>query len=130
MRSRVRDSRVRRPNRHAWLLEPLEEQPSFLARPMFGCLAAYFNGLLVLVLADGDEPWRGVLVATERDAHADLRREFPALGPHPILPKWLYLPETAPSFERDAQALVRCVRLLDPRLGVLPERDRPKRRRA
>lgn len=123
-----RDARLDRPkrvNRHRWLFEPLEEEPRFVARPMFGCLAAYFNGLLTLMLADGEEPWRGVLVATERTAHAELVRAFPALAPHPILPKWLYLPESAASFERDAQALVERVRRLDPLIGVVPERDRP-----
>jgi hypothetical protein len=86
--------------------------------------------MLVLVLADGDEPWRGVLVPTERESHAALMAEFPALASHPVLGKWLYLPESATSFERDAEKLVECVRRLDARIGVLPEKKRPKKRPA
>ena len=117
-------------NRHRWLFEPLEDLPGFESRKMFGSLAAYFNGLLVLVLADGDEPWRGVLVPTEHESHAALIAEFPALVPHPVLGKWLYLPESAASFERDAQKLVERIRHLDARIGVLPEKKRPKLRPA
>jgi hypothetical protein len=116
---------VKRVNRHLWLLEPLEELPGFEVRAMFGSRAAYFNDLLVLVLCDGEEPWRGVLVPTERESHAALIAEFPALASHPVLGKWLYLPESAASFERDAQRLVRCIRALDARIGVVPERRRP-----
>jgi hypothetical protein len=121
---------VKKANRHRWLFERLEDQPTFEARKMFGALAAYFNGMLVLVLADGDEPWRGVLVPTERESHAALMAEFPALASHPVLGKWLYLPESATSFERDAEKLVECIRRLDARIGVLPEKKRPKKRPA
>jgi hypothetical protein len=116
---------MKRLNRHVWLLDPLLDEPGTVVRPMFGCQSCYFNGLLVLVLADGEEPWRGVLVPTEHAAHCELRRLFPALAPHPVLPKWLYLPEDAPGFERDAQEIVRRIRLLDPLIGVLPENKRP-----
>lgn len=93
---------------------------------MFGALAGYFNGLLVLVLCDNEEPWRGVLVPTERASHAALIAEFPVLASHSVLGKWLYLPESAASFERDAQKIVERIRRLDPRIGVVPERKRAK----
>lgn len=121
----MRKSTARRINRHHWVLEPLLELPSCLVRPMFGCEACYFNGLIVLVLADKDEPWRGVLVPVERESHPAITRDFPALAPHPVLPKWLYLPEAASSFEPDAEAIVERIRQLDPRFGVLPEKKRP-----
>lgn len=120
---------AKKANRHRWLLEPLEEQPTFESRPMFGALGVYFNGLLVLALCDTAEPWRGILVPTEREAHAALIAEFPALVPHPILGKWLYLPESAHSFERDAARIVERIRRLDARIGVLPEKRRPKKPR-
>jgi len=115
-----RTTRLRRPNRHSWILEPLEEDPVFMTRAMFGCLAAYFDGRLVLVLADKQEPWRGVLVPTERDAHSDLVATIPALRPHEVLPKWLYLAESTPEFEGDCARLVERIRHRDPRIGVLP----------
>jgi hypothetical protein len=127
--TRANPVKARRSNRHSWLLEALLELPECVVRPMFGCQACYFNGLLVLVLADSEEPWRGVLVPVERENQAAIIRDFPALAPHPVLPKWLYLPEACASFEGDAQRLVERIRRLDPRFGVLPERERPGRRR-
>ena len=68
-----------------------------------------------------------MLVPTEREHQPSLIAEFPVLTPHPVLPKWLYLPEAAPTFERDAQQLVVLIRALDPRIGVLPGTKAKKR---
>jgi hypothetical protein len=87
---------------------------------MFGAKAAYVGGKLMLCFCAGDEPWRGVLVCTDREQHTALRAEFPELVPHSILPKWLYLSEITDSFERTAARLVTLARRRDPRLGVLP----------
>jgi hypothetical protein len=87
---------------------------------MFGTRAAYLDGRLVLCFTARAEPWRGVLVATDRPHHAALRADWPELAPHPVLPKWLYLPESADGFERVAAALVQLVRRRDPRIGVVP----------
>lgn len=105
---------------YAWLWEPLEEEPSFVLRAMFGSRAAYVDGRLMLCFSAKEEPWRGVLVCTERVHHASLMRDFPALSPHPILPKWLYLPDSASAFERTGQRLVERVRQRDARIGVEP----------
>lgn len=118
---------ARRPHRHEWLWESLGAEPTFLLRTMFGAKAAYLDGRLVLCFCAGQEPWRGVLACTERSQHAALRAEFPELAPHPVLPKWLYLPETAEAFERIATRLVQLARQRDPRLGITPP---PRRRRA
>ena len=109
---------------YAWLWEPLEAEPSFVLRAMFGTKAAYLGGRLVLCFSTRAEPWRGILVATERQHHASLIQEFPGLSPHPILPKWLYLPDAISNFESVAERLVRLVRQRDARIGVTPN---PKR---
>ena len=119
--------RARPVHRHAWLWEPLESEPTFVLRSMFGAKAAYLDGRLMLCFCASEEPWCGVLVCTDRTQHAALRAEFPELAPHPILPKWLYLPEAADTFERAATRLVRLARQRDPRLGVTPK---PKKSRA
>jgi hypothetical protein len=111
-----------------WLWETLEDDPGFLLRPMFGGRSAYLDGRLVLYFAAKVEPWRGVLVCTDRERHASLLAEFPGLAPHAVLPKWLYLPEAADDFERIAKALVTACRRRDPRIGVDP--GPPKRRRS
>jgi hypothetical protein len=81
----------------------------------------------VLCFAAGEEPWRGVLVGTDRPHHASLRAEFPALAPHPVLPKWLYLPESNDDFEPVAARLVALSRRRDLRIGVAPKPKKRKR---
>jgi len=123
------DSSPARPvHRHAWLWEPLERDATFVLRAMFGAKAAYLDGRLMLCFTAGDEPWRGVLVCTDQARQPALVAEFPELSPHPILPKWLYLPESADRFEPVATRLVALARARDPRLGVVPK-PRPPRRR-
>lgn len=118
---------IRPVHRHQWLWEPLQEDPTFLIRSMFGAKAAYLDGKLMLCFCAGDEPWHGVLVCTERAHHAALQAEFPELSPHPILPKWLYLRETADAFEKTAERLVALARRRDARLGITPQPRRNKR---
>ena len=115
---------TRRVHPYQWLWEPLEDDPTFVLRPMFSGRAAYLAGRLTLYFTARAEPWRGVLVCTERIHHASLLAEFPELAPHPILPKWLYLPETANAFESTGGRLVALARRHDPRLGIEP----PKRK--
>jgi len=121
--------RARRIHPYAWLWEPLETEPSFLLRSMFGAKAAYLDGRIALCFTAGEEPWHGVLVCTEREHHAALLAEFPSLVPHPILPKWLYLSDSMDAFEGVAERLVSAARRRDPRIGVLPRPRAPRRRR-
>jgi len=105
---------------HQWLWEPLEADPSFVIRPMFGTKAVYLEGRLMLCFCNRREPWRGVLVCTDRERQSALRVEFTALAPHPVLPKWLYLPESAETFESTAARVVALVGRRDPRIGIVP----------
>jgi hypothetical protein len=118
--------RVRKVHPLAWLWEPLEMDATFVLGAMFGTRVAYLDGRLVLCFASKEEPWRGVLVCTERAHHASLVAQFPSLFPHPILPKWLYLPESADDFENAAERLVTLARQRDPRLGIVAQ---PKKRK-
>ena len=130
MRTRSDTASALRPvHRHQWLWEPLQSDPTFLLRSMFGTRAAYLDGRLVLCFCARQEPWRGVLVCTEREHQASLRAEFPSLLPHPILPKWLYLPESSDAFESIATRLVRAARARDPRLGIISPKGKTTRRR-
>ena len=113
---------------YAWLWEPLELEASFVLRAMFGAKAAYLDGRLTLCFMAKAEPWHGVLVCTDNSYHDSLMHEFPTLAPHSILPKWLYLPETADSFERDAERIVQLVRRRDVRIGVLSKPKKSKSR--
>jgi hypothetical protein len=111
-----------------WLWEPLEQEPSFVLRTMFGTKAVYLHGKLMLCFCAGDEPWRGVLISTDRSHHDSLRKDFPEIAGHPVLSKWLYLPESANTFERAAVRVVALVRQRDPRIGVLPKPRKAQKR--
>ena len=112
---------------YAWLWEPLEDEPSFILRSMFGARAAYLDGKLHLCFMAKTEPWLGVLVCTEREQQPSLVNEFPSLAPHPVLTKWLYLPETAEDFESTAGKLVTLVLRRDGQIGV---EGSPKKKKA
>ena len=108
-------------NEYSWLIEPFLECESFIPKRMFGCLACYLHGKLMLVLADSEEPWNGVLVATDKEKHSALKKEFKSLEKHPILGKWLYIPGDDEDFENTVNKLVKYCLENDQRLGVMPK---------
>jgi hypothetical protein len=121
--------KVKRPHPLQWILEPAEAEPSFFQKPMFGCQAAYLFGKMALVLADGAEPWNGVLVCTSREFHSSLVADYPELQPHPVLPKWLYLAQSSDAFEGTARQLVLQALKNDARIGVEPRPGKRRRQR-
>jgi hypothetical protein len=107
-----------------WLTEPLLEDPSFELKSWFGGRTVMLEGCHYLFLTCQGEPWQGVLVCTYHEHQDSLRAEIPSLIRHPVLGKWLYLPETSEAFEADAKRLVQLARARDPRLGVAPSRKK------
>jgi hypothetical protein len=116
-----------------WALEPFDEHVSFYTKRMFGGLAVYVHGRMVMVLTEsaGDRDyrgkrydmdlWDGILLPTERDAHPSLMNEFSSLLTHPVLSKWLYLPQTADDFEDTAIEIAQGIARNDQRFGILPK---------
>ncbi len=112
------------------------EEPSFYCKKMFGGLALYVHGLMVAIIADDpdgrtwkgveyDFPlWDGILVATDRAHHASLMSALSSSRPHPVLGKWLFLPASAESFERDATKLMKLILKADLRVGIEPGKKR------
>ena len=120
---------AKRDNHLRWIAEPLTEERSYIEKPMFGALACYLNGRLVLALSDREPPWNGLLLPTEKQFHASLMRDFKALSPHPVLGKWLFLPQTADDFEATAPDIVEAILAADPRIGVEPKpRKKPRKK--
>lgn len=115
-----------KPRQHVlqWVVEPLEAEPSFLQKDMFGCQGIYLFGRLVFVLAARAEPWNGLFVCTSHRFHSSLIREHPCLRAHPVLGKWLYLPQTHNAFEENASKLVLRALENDSRIGVEPDKSR------
>ena len=95
---------------------------------MFGAKAAYLDAKLALCLIAREDPWRGMTICTDRAHHASLQAQFPSLRPHPVLGKWLYLPEASDDFESTGQTLVKLARRRDPRIGIVPPAKRRQKR--
>jgi len=62
---------------HEWILEAFAGRSTFFTKRMFGGLAAYLHGRLMLVLVEptktGRWKWHGVLVGTDHNHHASIR---------------------------------------------------------
>jgi hypothetical protein len=116
-----------------WILEAFTGRSSFFTKRMFGGLAAYLHGRLMLVLVEptktGRWKWHGVLIGTEHTHHVSIRADFPALAPHGFLRKWLYVDSTHEDFQSTMEAVARRMASNDGRFGVVP-RARPLHRPA
>jgi hypothetical protein len=113
-----------------WIFDAFERDSTYVHKRMFGCDAAYLDGLLCLIAADREKPWNGLLVCTSQDRHAALIEEVPALRPHPVLGKWLYVPQDDPAFEPTVEQMTARVLARDPRVGVEPKARRRSSRSA
>jgi len=119
---------------HEWIFEPFAAHRTFFTKRMFGGLAAYLHERQMLVLVEptksGRWKWHGVLVCTEHAHHASIRAEFPALAPHRVLRKWLFIDSGHDQFESTMESVARRVARNDRRFGIAPavRRPRPKKR--
>ncbi len=116
--------------KYDWLIEPLQDLDSYIERQMFGCKTIYLYGKLVLVLADKEEPWRGLLFPVERSQQASVIKEYSELKPHGVLGKWLYLPEDSENFESLGASVIERIRHQDHRFGTEPEPKKSKSKKA
>jgi hypothetical protein len=116
-----------------WILEAFAGRSSFFTKRMFGGLAAYLHGRLMLVLVEptktGRWKWHGVLVGTDHEHHASIRGDFPALAPHGFLRKWLYIDSADQNFDSTMEAVAQRMARNDRRFGVAA-RPRPLHRPA
>jgi len=116
---------------HEWIVDAFNEHPTFHTKGMFGGLAVYVFGRQVLLLVEptksGRWNWHGVLVCTEREHHASLQHEFPALAPHDVLGKWLFIDSGHDDFEATMEKVAMSIARDDPRLGVYSKAKKSKR---
>jgi hypothetical protein len=95
-------------------------------RPMFGCLAVYVADKIVLILRDKSDRTadNGVWLATTKDHHESLLREFPNMRSIQVLghgvTNWQVLPVDAPDFEEATLRACECILAADPRIGKAP----------
>ncbi len=117
----------------AWVYEDLEAEPSFFTKRMFGGLAVYCHGKMVMLLAEspGDREyrgqtfdfdiWNGILLPTEYAHHDRLKKKWAILKQHPVLKKWLYLPQDTDAFDSAIDDIVTAIHRDDPLLGIFPK---------
>jgi hypothetical protein len=126
------DVRPRKPVPHEFVLDAIATL-SPETRPMFGCLAVYVQGKIVLILRDKRDQTvdNGVWVATTKEHHQSLRREFPNMRSIQVLGKkvtgWQVLPADAQDFEEAALHACDLVLAGDPRIGKVPGKRRASR---
>lgn len=96
-------------------------------RPMFGCLAIYVGRKIVAILRQKGRPDAddGMWLATTREHHESLRRDFPNLRSIGVLGKavtgWQNLPADTPDFEESAIRACELIAAGDPRIGKVPK---------
>jgi len=105
-------------------------------RSMFGCLAVCVADKIVLILRDKRDETadNGVWLATTKDHHDSLRRDFPNMRSIQVLGKgvtgWQVLPVDAPDFEEAALRACELILTADPRIGKVPGARRASGSRA
>ena len=119
--------------KHEWIFEAFVEHGTFFTKRMFGGLAAYLFERQMLLLVEptksGRWKWHGVLVCTDYEHHASIQAELPALMPHAVLRKWLFIDSTHEDFEFTMEAVAKFVASNDPRFGVSPKSPQPRTRK-
>src|SRR4051794_26557879 len=105
----------------------MESNPTFVLRSMFGSKAVYLDGKMMFCFCVKVEPWKGMLVCTVREHHGSLMSDFPALTPHEILGKWLYLSDSSDDFDSIAEKIIRLILSHDQRIGIVPPPKKRKR---
>ena len=123
---------------HAFVLESLDSVSPW-TRPMFGCVAVYVAEKIVLILRDRPTypEDNGVWLATTRDHHESLRRDFPSMRSIGVLGEevtsWQVLPAEAADFEEAALRACEFILAGDARIGKVPQsrgRRPPKTKQA
>jgi hypothetical protein len=118
----------RRTFENEWIFEGFEERTSFFTKRMFGGLAVYLFGRMMMVLVEptktGRWKWHGVLICTEHAQQPSILDEFPQLAPHDILKKWLYIDSRHEDFEQTMEGVAKAIARDDQRFGIHPRSNK------
>ena len=96
-------------------------------RRMFGCLAVYVGGKLVLILRDQEShpSDNGVWIVTRREHHPSLDQDIPGLRSVALMgaqqgSSWRNMPADFEGFESGVERICTLIRRGDPRIGIVP----------
>jgi len=127
----ARRSTMMKTFQHEWIFDAFAGHPTFFTKPMFGGLAAYLFQRQMLLLVEptksGRWDWHGVLVCTNYEQHASIQAQFPALKPHEVLRKWLFIDSHHADFEATMQAVAERMAGNDLRFGIMPRASRGRK---
>ncbi len=114
-----------------------------IKKHMFGEFAYYFENKLVLCLFEDAQTksyknlkfdfaiWNGCLFPCDRENHDAIFKKFPFLINHPVLPKWLYLPQQSEDFESLVEIILKEIRRRSPLFGTVPKtKKKPPQKKA
>jgi hypothetical protein len=127
--------KTRKPVPYEFVLDAVSQIP-IETRSMFGCLAVYVGDKIVLMLREKQKQTEdnGVWLATTKEHHQSLRREFPYMRSIQLLGKevtgWQVLSADAPDFESAALRACELIIARDPRIGKVPKGRRPPKAKA
>lgn len=120
-----------------WIEELLPE--GVIQKPMFGGRGFYYDQKLILVIFEnpGDRTyknitaafdiWNGCMFPSNFENHDEIKNLFPILINHPVLGKWLYLPQQTEDFEEIATQIIRQIPRRIHLFGTIPK---PKKKSA
>jgi hypothetical protein len=103
-------------------------------KPMFGCHAIYLQDKILLAVrkkADHIDS-NGVWIATRKEHHKSLKREFPSMRSIHILNNgkgetgWQMIPQDATDFEEAVIKVCTMILNKDERIGKIPNKKRQK----
>lgn len=132
---------AKEPQELKWLEELLPEE-EYRRKPMFGGFAYYIGEKMVLVTFESTgnrtykrkkyafEIWNGCMFPVEREFQEKALQKFPFLTPHPILPKWLYLPLETENFEELVTEVMAQASKPTGYWGSIPTPKSPKKKRS
>lgn len=119
--------------------EKLFRLDDFDIKHMFGGMALYGHGkMLFCIMEDPTQNfykdkkfsypiWNGVLIPTHREYHDDFFKISKDFIPHPVLGKWMYIPQTLENFEELTEKLALLALKNSDIIGIFPK---PKKKKA
>ena len=112
--------------------EEVADKDSFYLKKFFGGLSIYVYGRMVAFLCEhpGDKKyrgkrfkldiWDGCLIPSVRENHKELLNLLDGTIVHPVIEKWLYLPQKSKHFESSMLKLADLVARKSSLIGVEP----------
>lgn len=113
--------------------EDLSQEDSFYLKRFFRGLSIFVFGKAVAYLSNRPSDksfrgkqykfdiWNGCLIPTSREHHFELLKRVKGTLVHPVITKWLYLPQSSEHFEDSMIQLVEMIKRRSILIGIEPE---------